>query len=86
MLNTYSTRVVLTALTGIKLSHIPVSGYRGLKDLCYHLEANPRTVRDVILEQHPELDVNYPGGDLEVWVEEMEARFGVALKFEGIGE
>jgi len=87
MLNTYPMGVVLSATTGRMLTSIPVGGWRGLKDLAYHLSATPETLPQAVFAQHPELDVDTSGvTDWELWLHDMVQRFGDALKFEGRGE
>ena len=86
MLNTYPISVVLSATTGVCMTSISFSGWRGIKDLCHHLNASPENVAAKIFEQHPELDVDTSSvTDWENWMLDMRKQFGGSLKFEGRG-
>jgi hypothetical protein len=76
--------VVASCLYGRVLTHVPMDSSHGINALCDHLDAAPEDVRELILDQHPELDVD--ASSVENWdrfVHSLRARFGVQVYFEG---
>jgi len=81
---TYPMSVILSATTGRMITSIPVSGYRGLKDLAEHLGVLYEDMPQAIWKQHPELNVDTSHvTDWNDWMLDMVKEFGPALEFEG---
>ena len=83
----YEMSVVLSATTGIMLTHTKAGDCGGLKDLASHLNVSPDHLPQAVFAQHPELNVDTSAvTNWESWKQDMINRFGPTLKFDGRGD